>query len=308
MKYFDLHCDTIAECRRQKKDLWDNDLHLCLKRGANYRPWLQCFAAWIPDELRGEEAYRYFEAVYAELLRQERLHGDKLKICRAEADFQEAVRTGKCGALFTVEGGAALGGKLERVARLQECDVKAVTLTWNAPCEIGDGAEVVHPRGLTPFGREVVQALERCRIAVDVSHASEPLFWEVAELTRRPFLATHSNARALCDNPRNLTDEQFCTVRDRGGVVGITFVRRFLDASWEADIDDLMRHMEHFLSLNGEKTVAIGGDFDGTDLPDGMTGIESVELLAEWMLRRNYPESLVNAVFFDNAYHFFTSL
>lgn len=116
MNYFDLHCDTIAECWKQKKDLWDNDLHLCLKRGAAYHPWLQCFAAWIPDELRGEAAYRYFEAVYGELLRQEALHGDKLKICRDEEDFQEAARTGKCGAIFTVEGGAALGGRLERVA------------------------------------------------------------------------------------------------------------------------------------------------------------------------------------------------
>ena len=112
MNYFDLHCDTIAECWKQKKDLWDNDLHLCLKRGAAYHPWLQCFAAWIPDELRGEAAYRYFEAVYGELLRQETLHGDKLKVCRDEEDFQEAARTGKCGAIFTVEGGAALGGRL----------------------------------------------------------------------------------------------------------------------------------------------------------------------------------------------------
>lgn len=308
MNYFDLHCDTIAECWKQKKDLWDNDLHLCLKRGAAYHPWFQCFAVWIPDELRGEEAYRYFEAVYGELQQQERLHDDRLKICRDAADFAKAAQTGRCGAIFTVEGGAALGGKLERVARFRECGVKAVTLTWNASCEIGDGAEVAHPKGLTPFGKEVVQELERSRIAVDVSHASEPLFWEVAELTQRPFLATHSNARALCDNPRNLTDEQFCAIRDRGGIVGATFVRRFLDDSWEAGLDDLLRHIEHFLSLGGEKTVAIGGDFDGTDLPDGMTGIESVELLAEKMLHRNYPESLVRAVFFDNAYHFFTSL
>ena len=153
-----------------------------------------------------------------------------------------------------------------------------------------------------------VRELERNRIAVDVSHAGEPLFWEVAERAQRPFLATHSNARALCNNPRNLTDSQFCAVRDRGGVVGVTFVRRFLDDSWEAGVDDLLRHIEHFLSLGGEKTVALGGDFDGTDLPDGMTGVESVETLGDCMLRHNYPESLVQAIFFDNAYRFFTSL
>lgn len=308
MNYFDLHCDTIAECWKQGKDLWDNDLHLCLKRGTAYHPWFQCFAVWIPDELRGEEAYRYYEAVYRELLRQEQLHSDKLKICRCASDFQQAQQSGKCGALFTVEGGAALGGKAERVARLKACGVKAVTLTWNASCEIGDGAEVVHPKGLTPFGREVVRELERNRIAVDVSHASEPLFWDVAEQIKGPFLATHSDSRTLCGSLRNLTDEQFCTIRDRGGVVGVTFVRRFLDDSWQAGIEDVMRHIEHFLALGGENTVAIGGDFDGTDLPDGMTGVESVEALAECLLRHNYPETLVQAIFFDNAYRFFTSL
>ena len=91
-------------------------------------------------------------------------------------------------------------------------------------------------------------------------------------------------------------------------MVGVTFVRRFLDDSWEAGMDDLLRHIEHFLSLGGEKTVALGGDFDGTDLPDGMTGVESVEALGDCMLRHNYPESLVQAIFFDNAYRFFTSL
>ena len=308
MKYFDLHCDTIAECWKRKKDLWDNDLHLSLRRGAGYRPWMQCFAVWIPDELRGEEAYRYFESVHGELLRQAELHQGRLQICRDAADFSTVIQTDKCGAVFTVEGGAALGGKLERVARLRECGVKAVTLTWNASCEIGDGAEVEHPKGLTAFGKELVRELERSRIAVDVSHASEPLFWDVAELARRPFLATHSDARALCGHPRNLTDKQFRAVRDQGGVVGVTFVRRFLDDSWEAGVEDVARHIEHFLALGGERTVALGGDFDGTDLPDGMTGVESVELLAEWMLRHNYPESLVEAVFFDNAYRFFTSL
>ena len=91
-------------------------------------------------------------------------------------------------------------------------------------------------------------------------------------------------------------DEQFCTIRDRGGVVGVTFVRRFLDDSWQARIEDVMRHIEHFLAWGGENTVAIGGDFDGTDLPDGMTGVESVEALAECLLRHNYPRCVSETV------------
>lgn len=308
MNYFDLHCDTIAECRKQKKDIWENDLHLSLQRGGNYRPWLQCFAVWIPDELRGEAAYTYFEDVYAELLRQAECHPWQMRLCVSPEDFEKARLGGKCGAVFTVEGSAALGGKLERVERFAQCGVKAVTLTWNDSCEVGDGAEVVRPKGLTAFGKQVVRSLGEHRIAVDVSHASEPLFWDALTCARGPVLATHSNARALCNHPRNLTDEQFCALRDQGGVVGVTFVEKFLRENGPAGLDDVLRHVEHFLSLGGERTVAIGSDFDGADLPGDMTGVESVEALAERMLRHGYAESLVYNILFENAFRFFTSL
>ena len=108
------------------------------------------------------------------------------------------------------------------------------------------------PGTLTAFGREAVREMERLSIAIDLSHASERLFYAVAEQTSGPLVASHSDSRTLCSHPRNLTDEQFCLIRDRGGLVGLNFCPDFLRNGGNAGIEDLYRHAEHFLSLGGE--------------------------------------------------------
>lgn len=228
--------------------------------------------------------------------------------CKTKEDFLIAEQQNKCGAILTVEGGAALAGDFDKIAYLAECGVKALTLTWNSSCEIGDGAMVENPHGLTPFGKRAVGELERCGIVIDVSHASEPLFYDVAEHTEKPFIATHSDARNICDHKRNMTDEQFNVIKKRGGLVGLNFHKPFLSNKQEVGFDDLLRHAEHYLSLGGEKVLAIGSDFDGSILPDCITGIESIEDLANCFLQHNYSQELVNAIFYQNAYNFFVSL
>ena len=117
-----------------------------------------------------------------------------------------------------------LGGRLERVQDLKDRGVAMLTLTWNGENELGRGVLSPGDTGLTPFGRRAVRALERAGIVVDVSHASPELFWDVAELAERPIVASHSNAKAVCGHPRNLTKEQFLAIRDRGGLVGLNFL------------------------------------------------------------------------------------
>lgn len=313
MKLFDLHCDTISECYNQNKSLYDGDLHVSLARGKKYSPWFQCFAIWMPDDLRGKAALDYFDAVLGKLHQEISQHPETVLLCKTAEDFRAAEQQKKIGAVLTVEGGAAAGGSLERLRYMAECGVKVMTLTWNSSCEIGDGAGVDNAKGLTEFGRLAVKEMERLNVVVDVSHASDKLFYDVAEYTEKPFIATHSNSRKVCGENewarrRNLTDEQFNIIKDRGGIVGVNLVPDFLTDSGKATAEDVLRHIEHFLSLGGEKCVAFGSDFDGAELPTGITGIESVEEIAELMLRHNYSESLVNAILFDNAYQFFLSL
>lgn len=308
MKYFDLHCDTISDCYHDKKSLYDGDLQISLSRGKKYSPWFQCFAIWITDDRRGQTALDYFDAVLLNFRQEIALHSDLIMLCKTAADFKTAEQQHKIGAVLTVEGGAAAGGNLERLKYMADCGVKVMTLTWNSSCEIGDGAGVESPRGLTEFGKLAVKEMERLNMVVDISHASDKLFYDVIENTQKPLIATHSNSRKLCNHRRNLSDEQFRLIQERGGLVGINFVPEFLNSSGNADYNDIFRHIDHFLSLGGEKCLAFGSDFDGTRLPNGMTGIESMEDIGELMLRHNYSETLVNAVLFENAYHFFLSL
>lgn len=308
MNYFDLHCDTISECLNKNEGLNENHLQLSLSRGHNYSQWFQCFAAWIPDTFRGKSAIELFDKIYSKFNEEISLYQDKIMQCKTKEDFRLAEKQHKCGALLTVEGGAALAGNLEKIAYLASCGVKVLTLTWNGTCEIGDGAMVENPHGLTRFGKQAIKELERCGIVIDVSHASEPLFFDVAEQTNKPFIATHSDASSICSHKRNLTDEQFHVIKERGGLVGLNFYQKFLSDKNIVGFDDILRHAEHFLSLGGEKTLAIGSDFDGAIMPDSITGVESIEELANYFLQHNYSEDLVNAIFYQNAYDFFVSL
>ena len=208
------------------------------------------------------------------------------------------------GIILTIEGGAALAGKLENIKKLRAVGVRMMTLTWNGENELGYGCLATGSGGLKPFGRVALQEMEKNGVVADLSHASERLFYDVAETAGRPFIASHSNARRICNHPRNLTDAQFCIIRDRGGIVGINFCRSFLRADENAGFADILSHTEHFLSLGGENTVCIGSDFDGTDMPDGIKGIADVEALYTYFLRHNYRETLLRKIFFENAAQF----
>lgn len=306
MRIFDLHCDTITECYNRRLSLQNNrELHISLERGQRFAPWYQCYAIWIPDELRGQAAVRFFEEA-ARFFQQSAAGAKNTTICINKEDFNKMEN--QHGAVLTVEGGAVLAGNIDNVALLAKYGVRALTLTWNGSCELGDGAMVDDPKGLTEFGRRVIPALEQHNIVVDVSHASEPLFYDAAELAEKPFIATHSNAKAVCDHPRNLTNEQFEIIRERGGLVGLNLHRWFLKENGEADLDDVFRHAYHFLSLGGENTVALGTDFDGADILTPVKNIEYLEALADHFSKRGLTDTTIDRIFYQNAKDFFDSL
>lgn len=304
MKYFDLHCDTITECYLKKAELFDNELHWSLKRAQAYNPLAQVFAIWIPDEYRGESAVRRFEDVYKTFIFQMTKNSDKISFCHNAAELKSALNKNKTAALLSIEGGAALGGKIENLDKAYNMGVRIMTLTWNGRCEIGDGVMVKHAKGLTEFGVEVVRRMEQLGMIVDVSHLSEKGFWNVEEITSKPFIASHSNSQEICSHKRNLTDEQFIEIKKRGGIVGINLYRGFLRDGGKAFIKDVKNHIEHFLSLGGENVLAIGGDLDGSDLPYDMKGVEDISKIYDELLK-SFSEQIVNALFFDNAYRFF---
>ena len=198
-----------------------------------------------------------------------------------------------------MEGAELLDCSLERLEEAHAMGVRAVNPTWNHVNALS-GTNAEEPeRGLTPQGRAFVRKMERLGMLVDVSHLSDPGFWDVVEELSGPFFASHSNARAVFSHPRNLTDEQFTAIIDHNGVVGLNLYANFLGE--RADLDTAIAHLEHWLELGGERTVALGGDLDGcSSLPEGITGIQDLDRLWERLLQRNYSEALVRALFFEN--------
>lgn len=303
MKLFDLHCDTLYRAFFENGGLFNNDFHISFDKTDDIEPYIQCMAIWVPDEFRNKNAIQLFENCRKKL--NDELKDTNIKIIYSQDDIIEIESKKGKGVVLTVEGGAVLGGKLENVDHLAKCGVKIMTLTWNGNCELGDGIGVEGAKGLTDFGKSVVAKMEQNSIVVDVSHSSVPMFYDVAELSTRPFCATHSNSKQICPHRRNLTDEQFSIIKDKGGIVGLNLSRGFLrEDEDKACMLDVLRHAEHFLSLGGEKTLAIGTDFDGTDIPIDMTGIESMNKLYELFLKHNYNEKLLEDIFFNNARNF----
>ena len=293
MQFFDFHCDTPYRCYEENGDIFNNDFHISVSKAKYLEKWMQCMAIWIPDEYKGDNAFKFFKAVYDRFVT---LAPDML--IKSREDFEKQSK----GFIMTAEGGSVIAGDLDKINKLAQMGIKILTLTWNGANEIGGGADT--DTGITPFGIKALAELERNNIIVDISHASDKLFYDVYKYHSKPFIATHSNSRKLCNHRRNLTDEQFMIIKDCGGVVGLNFCKNFLKEDGDATIEHIFAHAEHFLSLGGENTVAIGSDFDGADLPNGVLGIQSIGDIYNYFLSKNYSEALVKKIFFHNGYDF----
>lgn len=304
LKYFDLHCDTITDCYRNHCGLKSNKFNISLEKGLKYENYAQVFAIWLKDEQRGEEAYRYFSSMAKFFAEEMEKNSDTTSFCRTSADIEKAEKDSKQIAILAIEGAAALAGKIEHLYDAQKAGVRAITFTWNASCETGDGCMVPNAGGLASFGFDLVREMNRLNMIVDVSHLSEKGFWDVARVAQKPFIATHSDSKALCDCERNLTDDQFREIVKDGGLVGINFYEEFLSTG-HATLDDLFRHVDHFLNLGGEKTVAMGSDFDGCELVEGIRGLEDVGHLYG-LISSQFGKEIADRIFYSNAYRFFT--
>ncbi len=296
MSFFDFHCDTVYEATLNEASLFENSLAIDIKRGETLYPWIQTFAFWIPDEYRGDDAYQFFKKQYNYFKKQcEEI--DELRLYSGGELDQKG-----CYAVLAVEGGAVLGGKLERIDNLKEAGISVLTLCWNDENEIASGAKAVG--GITSFGRKVVKELERSNIIIDVSHLNEESFWGVAKLASHPFVATHSNAYSVCPHIRNLKDDQIKAIRDVGGLIGLNFYIEFLGGDSKNGIDSLIRHAEHFLKLKCENILVIGSDFDGAKMPDDIVDISYIPKLKE-RFTSEFGVDLTEKIFFNNARDFF---
>ena len=303
MQLFDLHCDTLYRAYTESSTLFDDRYDISFNKTDGISPYIQCLAVWIPDEYRKERAWELFCGCVGLLKKQ--LEGTNITWCRCAGDIKRVYVEKGRGIILTVEGGAVLGGDIDKLREIYDMGVRMMTLTWNGSNELGDGIGEEKDRGLTSFGKECIGKMERLGMVVDISHAGEKLFWDVADIAKRPFIASHSNSRSIAPHRRNLTDRQFLCLKSRGALTGMNFCTEFIDKDkTNAKMYDIIKHIGYFLSLGGERCIAMGGDLDGAELPQDMSGIESMNALYE-RVSEHFGQELADAVFFGNAYRFF---
>lgn len=270
-----------------------NNFHTDLERLHKFAPCAQVFAVCAETLDRPVEKA---DAMLRRLSQEIEENSDIVMLCLNFHDIKKAAESGKVAVFISIEG-------CEQISSLESAYQNGVRIlhpTWNFDNELC-GAAVGSGRGLTEKGRAFVKKAQHMGFALDMSHISERGFWDTLEACEKPVIAGHSNAKALCNVPRNLTDEQFNALVTVGGGAGINLYPEFLGLG--KDINALIAHIEHFLSLGGERSVFLGCDFDGIDsTPTGLDGVQKLDKLYNELLNRNYPEALVRALFWDNLY------
>lgn len=297
---FDGHCDAILRCCLTGEHLDRNGGHVDLERGRGYRRYAQFFALFAQPEDFPDRSFRsMFELQYGLFSRELEANSQTAVHCRTAEEAERAFEAGKIAAFLSVEGAELLDCSPERLEEAHGLGVRAVNLTWNRVNALGGtNAEETH-KGLTAQGKDFVRKAEQLGVLVDVSHLSDPGFWDVADTLSGPFFASHSNSRSVHSHARNLTDGQFTAIIDHGGVAGLNLFAEFVGG--KADLEAVAAHLDHWLELGGEKNIALGGDLDGcSPLAGGMAGIQDYERLYHFLLSRGYSQALVQDLFFNN--------
>ncbi len=212
---FDGHCDTVLMCRLKGGGLAKNPYHVDLERAGEYRRYAQFFALFgQPEDFPGLTFQEIFRSEYDLFSREMAANSGRIVQCRTAAEAEKAFADGKTAAFLSVEGAELLDCSLARLEEAHALGVRAVNPTWNRPNVLsGTNAEETG-RGLSGQGKAFVRRAEELGVLVDVSHLSDPGFWDVAELLTGPFFASHSNSRQVFSHPRNLTDSQFTAIID----------------------------------------------------------------------------------------------
>ena len=302
---FDSHCDTMSKALDSGESIADGKLHFTIEKVKGYRGVVQFFAAFIDPEFynapmkRCLAIIRHFEDCIAQ-------NGSTMAKVTNYGEMIRALNEGKIASFLTVEGGEALDGGIESVQKLYDLGVRCLTLTWNFKNKIACGIfDDDKDEGISQYGKEVIREMNRLNMLIDVSHIANRSFWEVMELSQKSVLATHSNSKAIADYRRNLTDEQFKAIVQSGGMVGLNMCALFLNIKNKADVTDIVRHIDHFLSLGGENHIGLGADFDGIDdTPDDITSVDKMYLLADALLREGYSDELIHKIMYKNYFSF----
>ena len=304
LSLIDTHCDTVTNICNKKEGFWNNSAHISLEKLGAYKNYAQFFAIFTSTHLTDDEGYDYFLSV-SDYFNSE-IQKNQSRIAKIDSfdDLNNAFADNKTGALLAVEDARILGGKIERLDEMKRRGVKYLTLMWGGKTCIGSSHDSLG--GLADFGVEVVKKCFALGIIPDVSHSNEQTTSEIIALAKeygKPVIASHSNSFKQYPHSRNLRENHLKDIILLGGLVGISLCPMHL-CEKDADIDDVIAHIDSYMSLGAQDILGLGCDLDGTDLPLGFSGIESLYLIAERLAAKGYSDEQIEKIFYKNHLSF----
>ena len=262
----------------------------------------------LPDPIDWEDAFPVVMSQAAILFELEG-HG-ALKVCKTVAEIRATMNSGKMAAIFHIEGAEAIDAELNTLEVLYRAGLRSIGPVWSRSTIFGHGVPFRYPSGpdigtgLTDHGLRLVKRCDELGIMVDLSHLNEAGFWDVAQHSTKPLVATHSNAHTICPHSRNLTDEQLAAIRESDGMVGLNFAVAFLrdDGRMLADVplEQMLRHLDHLIEHLGEDRVGLGSDYDGAVVPEELTSCAGLPKLRHAMAKHGYNDALIAKLCHEN--------
>ena len=314
MKVVDMHCDTILELykareRGEEISLLDNDLHIDLKKMEAGDYFLQNFALFV--DLKGTEdpfltCVRMADLFY-QVMEENR---DRISPVTTWAEIERNWKEGRMSALLTLEEGEVCQGDPALLRTLYRLGARMMTFTWNYENSLAwpgrEGGLPETEKGLKERGFEILEEMEALGMIVDVAHLSDAGIWDVLRTAKKPFVASHSNARTLASHARNLTDEMIRAIAEKGGVIGINYYCNFLEDIPEGGrqisrISRMVEHMKHIRQVGGAGCIGLGSDFDGIYGEVEIGNSAGLPRLAEAMESAGFTAGAVEAVFHGNV-------
>jgi membrane dipeptidase len=317
MRFIDMHCDTLMlSFIQQLDDIYEvPDAMLDVKRMKEAGALAQFFAIFMPPpgmekviNLPGPvDDTEYIEYCIRAFNTTMERHSDIIVPALSGSDVEGNREAGRMSAFLTFEDGRPIDGKLENLDRYYRRGFRLISLTWNGENCFGfpnSQDSGIMSRGLKPFGKDAVRRMNELGMVVDVSHLSDGGFDDVAEVSRRPFVASHSNCRALSPHQRNLTDPMIRTLAEKGGVVGLNFAPEFLNADIsvkESTAELISAHARHLIDVGGSGCVALGSDFDGVQGSLEVGRVEKMPLLFDRLSYDGVKDDIIEKIAWKNA-------
>lgn len=302
MNSIDLHCDTASRLLYENLKLKESKAKVDIKKLRLAKAKAQVFAHFIELDIV-DNPYREFKRMNDILIKELNENNSDIEVVRNFIDLKEVNKRGKIGAFLSIEEGEVLEGKIERVKEVYELGIRFITLTWNFENSIGypNVAFKHKDKGLKKKGIEIVNEMENLGIIPDCSHLSDAGFYDLINICKKPFIATHSNAREITNHPRNLTDDMIRKLSNKGGVMGLNFCAPFLGKEKVSTIESMIRHINHTKNIGGIEVLALGTDFDGIENEVEIENIGKIGTLRDVLLKEKYTNEEIDKIFYKNV-------